>query len=320
MKNAVFWICTLGFVFLLPLKQTKAQEGQLSQFFANPIHLNPALTGVTPYYRVGIAHRQQWLGVTQRGYQLNLAAADFNLGENKGGIGFLVKQEQNARSQRFGFKTQYAYHWQFSEKWMASAAMGLSYQFTNERSWLLEDELASGNPTQDPLQNRLFPAHQLGLNLGGLLYTEKFWIGAAVYSLPAITLPFNPLGEPIPRRYVAHWGLKLPVGYETHLMPAFLYEREGRFSKADLNLSLSHQQLIAMIGYRGGFVPPYQSHGVWVGMGWKLANWQIGIAYEQTIGGIVSRGSTYEITLLHAPVYDWRKKKGYQSIRCPISF
>ncbi|WP_086047812.1 PorP/SprF family type IX secretion system membrane protein [Hugenholtzia roseola] len=320
----VVFLLPFLFFFSLPLS---AQESQLTQFYALPSHLNPAFTGIVPYYRFGIAHRAQWLEVGRNGYQTTLASAELNLGENKGGLGLLLKQVSHQLGSQLSLSPTYAYHFQVSRKVMIAAALSPSYTFSRGANLLFEDAILSGNPTQDPLQALTQRQHQVRLHAAGALYTEKFWVGTALFSL--LELQWNEVEQTqnlglknrqTPIRYALHGGAKLEIAYQTHYLPALLYERQRSFHKLDLQNTFQIQQFLGGLGYRGFFLPTLPSHNIALILGWKYEQWQIGFAYEQNIGGVVNRGSTYELTLAFCPPYDFRKKKGYQSIRCPIQF
>jgi len=48
------------FFFLFLAKTGFGQDPQFSQFFANPVYLNPALAGTTDLSRVALNYRDQW--------------------------------------------------------------------------------------------------------------------------------------------------------------------------------------------------------------------------------------------------------------------
>ncbi|NDE62667.1 MAG: type IX secretion system membrane protein PorP/SprF, partial [Cyclobacteriaceae bacterium] len=50
----------LALVFSLMSLASLAQDIQYSQYYANPIYLNPAMTGSTGMTRLGVNFRNQW--------------------------------------------------------------------------------------------------------------------------------------------------------------------------------------------------------------------------------------------------------------------
>ena len=66
-----------GLFALGVLAQTTAQDAQFSQFYANPIYLNPALTGShSGTYRVMMSYRSQWAGALENPFVTYSAGGD----------------------------------------------------------------------------------------------------------------------------------------------------------------------------------------------------------------------------------------------------
>ena len=89
----------------------QAQDPQFTQFYANPIYLNPAYTGVTYEHRFIGNYRNQWLGLS-KAYQTFSASYDYNLADVNSGIGFQLWRDV-AGSSKFTTTSagvSYAYH------------------------------------------------------------------------------------------------------------------------------------------------------------------------------------------------------------------
>ena len=57
-KRIVFILCLIVFVAIG--YKAKAQDPAFSQFFANPLYLNPAMAGTDICPRLSLNHRNQW--------------------------------------------------------------------------------------------------------------------------------------------------------------------------------------------------------------------------------------------------------------------
>ena len=85
-------IMLCAFVFTLAYSyhnKAVAQDPQFSQFYAAPLYLNPALTGINQKGRVGINYRNQWPSINT-GFETAAAYVDYNFEEYNSSLGFLI--------------------------------------------------------------------------------------------------------------------------------------------------------------------------------------------------------------------------------------
>ena len=87
MKNYIL-IFFLSICFL----DMKAQDPEFSQFYANPLYLNPALTGATICPRVSLNYRHQWPNI-QGTYVTSSASFDRQVQSIKSGLGLIVMND-----------------------------------------------------------------------------------------------------------------------------------------------------------------------------------------------------------------------------------
>ena len=66
---------TISFITLLPAKKVIGQDPEFSQFFANPLYLNPAFAGTTELPRTVLNYRNQW---PQKGATFTTYALSFD--------------------------------------------------------------------------------------------------------------------------------------------------------------------------------------------------------------------------------------------------
>lgn len=67
--------CFLIIILLTVVRNVSAQDAEFSQFFANPLYLNPALAGTTELPRVALNYRNQW---PQRGIAFNTYSVSYD--------------------------------------------------------------------------------------------------------------------------------------------------------------------------------------------------------------------------------------------------
>ena len=90
MKKILFHLC---FSLLIGFNNDiKAQDPAFSQFFANPLYLNPAMAGTNICPRVSLNHRNQWPGIGKT-YVTYSASYDQYVDKLGGGLGFSVAKD-----------------------------------------------------------------------------------------------------------------------------------------------------------------------------------------------------------------------------------
>ena len=72
--------------------EVKAQDPAFSQFFANPLYLNPAMAGTNICPRISLNHRNQWPGIGKT-YVTYSASYDQYVEKLGGGLGFAIAKD-----------------------------------------------------------------------------------------------------------------------------------------------------------------------------------------------------------------------------------
>lgn len=139
----------------------------------NAIILNPAQTGANQRNQLTVHGIKSWVGI-QGAPQTISATGNFNVTENMG-LGFVAMNDEigPVKTSRFGVSG--AYHLKLNKKWVAS--LGLSAMVSN-----VSIDLPSLSTTvlNDPhMQGVLNTGTQLRAGLGGLIYSENFYVGFA---------------------------------------------------------------------------------------------------------------------------------------------
>ena len=80
------WVMLVGLV-------AQAQDPQFTQFYANPLYLNPAFAGTARCPRVVLNYRNQWPALTGT-FVTTSASYDQHVDAILGGIGVLVTNDQ----------------------------------------------------------------------------------------------------------------------------------------------------------------------------------------------------------------------------------
>ena len=79
--------------------KVKAQDPEFSQFYANPLYLNPAFAGTARCPRISLNYRNQWPGISGT-FITTSASYDQHVESLYGGLGLIVTNDQAANTLR----------------------------------------------------------------------------------------------------------------------------------------------------------------------------------------------------------------------------
>ena len=121
----------VGLSWSLVPNQAHAQDPEFSQFYANPMHLNPAFAGTARGPRVVLANRNQW--TSQAGhYETQAISYDQYFRSIKGGVGFNILNDQEGLNTFGTTRLTGAYAYQQSIGRELSLRMGLEAKMWKE--------------------------------------------------------------------------------------------------------------------------------------------------------------------------------------------
>ena len=311
--------------FLTGFNQSYAQDPQFSQFYAAPLNLNPALTGGSDRSRVGVNYRNQWPALSHS-FQTVSAYVDYYAKGYNSGVGVIVKRHQESflKYSAMELGASYAYRLRISDGLALRSGIQLSY-FNKNVDF---EELVFGN--QIDIQNGIVigPSGEtfdtglkvdfMSISAGGILYTEKFWIGAAVHHINEPNQSLMEDESPLPRKYSFHIGYKYSfsdgqrlrtVAYQFQKRSiAFSanYKTQGGFNQMDVGMQLFFQPLVLGLMYRG---TPFQklsdlakNESLIVLLGLEL-NKDLGFAYSHdfTVSKLAgATGGAHEFSFTYA--------------------
>ena len=321
-------------VMLLLFSPGKTQDFQFSQFYAAPLYLNPALTGISQETRMGSVYRNQWPGLD---YQFTAFTAylDHYSFDQKSGIGISLSSfsEEFLKLNTTEISGYYAYNLQLSEDAALQVGTQISY---NQKRGTLENLLfgdqidifnQSHLPSSADAVGGLEPFNYFSVGLGAVLTWDKLWIGVAGHHLNRPNLAFY-----VRDGHTQHWpkyslqaGYTIPLdepefweedsGKFVHLMAN--YKRQGPFQFVDFGLQLLLNQLVLGAGLRN---MPIQSdlpkrESVIALFGLNLSNGlSMGYSYDYPISDVGSQTlGSHELSLRYQFFYGTPKSRGRRS-------
>lgn len=240
----------LSFFLLLMPTILLAQDPQYSQFFANPLHLNPALAGTTELPRTVINYRNQWpaKGNSFTTYSLSY---DQILKKYKAGIGFQVyhDREPNNIINTSAANLAYSYHLQLGLESFMTLGLnaGVVLKQYDLNSLIFPSEI-------DQLNGSITPGYPVALSddskfypdfgIGALGQHKDFFWGASVNHLtrPDQSIIDGDNKSRLPMKVTLHAGTrsrKLHHGLlsrEFTLSPNILYQHQGNFKQLNVGI------------------------------------------------------------------------------------
>lgn len=184
----------LGICLTISLTTVSAQQVPFSsQYHANMITINPAMTGESDYGQAFLSHRSQYVGV-QGGPQTSYFSIDNQLMDGKNGIGLTILNDMTDILSRTSFMANYSYKAKFNEK--SNLRFGLAMGLQNNR---IDFDKAQVVDQSDQI---LFGPRQsqtvFNLDFGLALNLNKLQIGFAVPQLINSQSTFNnSIGEKV---------------------------------------------------------------------------------------------------------------------------
>lgn len=328
----LFLLFSIGFI--------KAQDPHFSQFYANPMYLNPAFTGTGECFRAGTQMRSQWVGLNNAFNTVNFYV-DMNHSDLNSGFGLMFLRDQIGTPKLVSNELHglYSYHAALNEKFhlrmgIQASWVSKSIQYGN---LLFEDQYqgvdVTGNPSFDPVtqQSRV---NLFDVSSGVLLFKEnKYWIGLSGHHLtqPSTGFLYN---SALPIKLSIHGGMKFVFkkadGLHTDkhvykLTPAFNYKAQGSFDQLDLGVYLMRDFLMLGFWYRGLFLKSdndiRNSDVLSFQLGAKIDQISIIYNYDITTSGIGQNNTlgSHEISLQYRFCSSWplKSKSKYKRLPCP---
>ena len=299
----------------------KAQDPQFTQFYAAPMYLNPAFTGVTYEHRFVANFRNQWPGISKT-YQTYMASYDYNMSDINSGIGISVMQDRagTAGLTHSQFGVNYAYHFKISKFSEIRLGANLSYNMKRLDFSKLKfnDQIASGSGTS--IEASSYEAlNFMDFAAGALLNSTQYWLG---FSAKHLTQPNSSLtGDrvPLPLSISLHGGYRFIIEQKSkelkrYFSPTFNYRHEQKYDQLDIGLYYYHLPLNVGIWYRGlpfkKYAATYSSResiALLIGFDMTDYNLRVGYSYDLTISnlGVANSLGAHEVSL----IYEIAKKK-----------
>jgi type IX secretion system PorP/SprF family membrane protein len=314
---------TVSFTILLffILTSSTAQDFTFSQFYANPLYLNPALAGSEYCPRFSLNYRNQWPALPGS-FVTYSASYDQYSDFFNGGFGLLINYDKQGEVALNNLMAagMYAYRLRVSRDMDVNFALQAGYGQRNI-NWNNVD-LPSGNQSANvSLSESVHYVDFAGGFLVGL--DEKYFIGGAVHH------PTQPnIGFFIDQQYNLDLKITVHAGatfgnddrYRRYynpsltISPNILYQQQAGFRHINLGSYFTLSPMVLGLWFRHAFE---NRDAVIFLLGLQRENYRIGYSYDFTVSQLSNAaGGAHEIS------FTWvfecqRKSKRPRAIKCP---
>lgn len=319
MKKLVFFV--IGIACSL---QANAQDPTFTQFYANPIYLNPALAGSTGCPRVSMNYRNEWPQLTGNYITYSLAY-DTYAKSISGGLGFIATHDQQGRGtiSTTMIGAIYSYNLRATRKFSLMFGARAAY-FQKYLDW---SKLTFGDMI-DPRRGFIYQTGDVPRGNGkrgffdasaGIVgYTKDFYFGVAAHHLNRPDESMILGTSRLPMRITGHAGADIKLGKRarnnstsTSIMPNVIYQYQNGFSELSVGTYVKYENFTVGAWYRNrdAFILCF---------GITTPKFRLGYSYDITVsklGNGVSGGS-HEVSVGFNLACK-KKPKNFRRISCP---
>lgn len=314
-----FSICFLGLQF-----NAFGQDPQYSQYYAAPLYLNPAMAGGELTGRVGFNYRNQWPSIDAQ-FTTFSAYYDTYLPNYNSGIGFMVMQDTEGASKLRSTTISALYSYELKISDNAYFRPGFQASYIRREIGFYENLVFANqiNPN-DPfgpifpgtdLQGLGDPVNMLSLSLGGMFFTDDFWIGISAHHVNEPNQSFLDGVSKLPAKFSMHAGYRFDLGEggmrqdfthirrQRYLTPTINYKRQGPFEQLDVGAYFYVEPIVFGLWYRGLPYKPVENQSnrdaivMMVGVN-LLSGLNIGYSFDYTVSQLgIQSGGAHELSL-----------------------
>ncbi|MFN6944974.1 MAG: type IX secretion system membrane protein PorP/SprF [Cytophagaceae bacterium] len=318
-----------------------SQDIQYSQFYANPIYLNPAFAGSAHNSR-GIFHqRVQWPALDAKYITSHFSVDHYTPNNNSGyGLMFFKDLQGSNTIATTEIALQYSYELHLTDKHAFRAGIQAGYVSRNIDYSMLRfpDQYDSygylGTRTHQPSDMDM--VHYLDFTSGGIFYSDKYWVGVTYAHMNSPNQSFYGSESRLPVKFNFTGGYKFDLqkktgsgqfeqGRNIHLTPTIHYKTQGKSDQVDLGLYFLYDHIITGFWYRGipllkRYRPGLQNNeSIIVVAGFKINNsLSVSYSYDFVVSKLAPArtGGSHElnITYIHNRTTNKRKVK---KLPCP---
>ena len=310
------------FILLSSVMLVHGQAVEMSQYWSAPLHINPALAGISYGPRVSASYRNQWPSLGDGfngGYVTYMAGVDGYIPKAHSGIGLLYTGDYVAGGILASNKITLSYAYQVKLSRKLGLRIGLEGSFIQQHiKW---DQLRfydmidpytgfndinnNINPTNEPTPSRL-STYRGDMGAGLLLFSEKVYFGFSMSNILKSNESFYAgASAPGAFRMVAHLGSNFNIKharnyrYNIFVSPNVLVANQGR----DVQVNAGLMAGVSLIYFGSWFRYAFNNPDALILMvGVRKGKIRVGYSYDVTVSRLSGRtGGSHELSL----IFNW---------------
>ena len=307
-----------------------AQDAQFTQFYANPIYLNPAFTGATFEHRFVANYRNQWPGIS-KAFNTMAVSYDNNMTDIKSGVGVQIMRDRAGTSLLTTTSVMASYAYYYSIAKFKDIRMGLQLGYISKyydySNLVFNDQLYTGSSVSNDME-AVPRINVININAGALYTTPILWAGVAFHNINKPNTTLVDGSNPLPLMFSVHGGYRFIISkkgnfLEKYFAPAINYRHQNKFDQLDLGAYFFYSPISLGIWYRGipvkHYLPGYPNTDALsflIGVDIKDYDMRIGFSYDVTLSRLASRSfGAAELSVIYEIAKKSKRKRVYVS--CP---
>ncbi|MFM7637830.1 MAG: type IX secretion system membrane protein PorP/SprF [Crocinitomicaceae bacterium] len=310
-------------LFLAVCMEAQAQDPSFTQFYSNPIYLNPALAGSTGCPRIVSNYRNQWPQLTGN-YITSAVAYDSYVKSISGGLGIIALHDMQGQAtiQTSMIGGVYSYNLKVNRKFSIMVGARAAY-FQKFLDW---DKLTFGDMI-DPRRGFIYQTGDVprgtgrrgffDVSAGAVGFGKNYYFGIAAHHLNRPDESMILGTSRLPMRITGHAGAEIKLGQRgrytntTSILPNIIYQYQNGFQELNIGTYIKYGDFTVGAWYRNrdAFILLF---------GVNFEKFKLGYSYDLTVsklGNGISGGS-HEVSL-GINLKCRKKAKNFRKISCP---
>lgn len=320
--------CLSFFILLISFSlKVEAQDSHFSQFFANPMYLNPAFAGTARCPRLMLNYRDQWPNIPGT-FVTYSAAYDQHIEGLNGGIGFMLMNDRAGQGTMNTLTGSILYSYQLPINKRFSLRFGAQASFFQKSvDW---NKLTFGDMI-DPRYGFIYPTNEVNANqtiyrpdfsTGILGFSKNYYFGVAVHHLFQPKENFildNAPDNYLPRKYTVHGGYVFPLDRKDpedgNWSPNIMYMRQREFSELLVGMYVKKGPIVGGMWYRHAGPKTTESFIFLVGL--QTRAYKFGYSWDLTTSEQgIQTGGAHEVSLTMNFNCKIKRRK-FRVVSCP---